>query len=52
MKNEANKEKLLEYVCDNLCKHREAAEDQDELDDICCECEITELVGRLVRKEK
>ncbi len=51
MKNEANKEKLLEYVCDRLCKYRDIAEDQDELDDICCECEITELVDRLAGKE-
>lgn len=52
MKNKANKEKLLAYVCDNLCKHREAAGDYDELDDICCECEIEELVDRLEEKEE
>ena len=33
-------EEMMEYVCDCLCKHRERAEDQDELDEICCECEM------------
>lgn len=51
MKNEATKGELLTYVCDRLCKYREAAEDQDELDDICCECELSELVDRLAEKD-
>lgn len=47
-----NREKLLGYVCDNLCKYRDVTDDQDELDDICCECEIEELVDGLTGKEK
>ncbi len=47
MKNKTTKQELLGYVCDRLCKYRDKAEDQDELDDICCECEIEELVDGL-----
>ncbi len=32
-------EEMMEYVCDCLCKHRTGA-DQEELDEICCECEM------------
>lgn len=47
-----NRERLLGYVCSNLCKYRDVTDDQDELDDICCECEIEELVDGLTGKEK
>lgn len=50
MRNETTKWELLGYVCD-ICKYRDKAEDQEELDDICCECEMEELVDGLIGKE-
>lgn len=35
---------MMEYICDNLCRHPREVEDQDELDDICAECEMGQFV--------
>lgn len=40
---------MMCYVCDSLCKHRENAEDQDELDEICCECEMGRYRDELLK---
>ena len=35
---------MMEHICDNLCKHPCNAEDQEELDDICAECEMAKFI--------
>ena len=40
---------MMEYVCDCLCKHREET-DQDELDEICCECEMGRYRDELLKR--
>ena len=35
---------MMEYICDNQCKHPYNAEDQEELDDICAECEMAKFI--------
>lgn len=42
-------EAMMEHCCDKLCKYPHEVEDQDELDDICCECEMEEFVDEILR---
>lgn len=36
-------EDLLAYVCDRLCKHRDARQSEEEPEDICEKCALTQL---------
>lgn len=35
---------MMEYICDTLCRYPTTAADQDQLDDICAECEMGKFV--------
>ena len=42
-------EEMFAHVCDKLCKYPNAA-DEEELEDICCECEIGRYVNEIKEK--
>lgn len=35
---------MMEHICDNLCRFPREAEDEDQLVDICAECEMGRFV--------
>lgn len=35
---------MAEYICDNVCKHPVKCTSEEELDDICCECNLGRYV--------
>ena len=40
---------MMEYICDNLCKHPiRVGQTQEELDDICAECRMGKFVCEIL----
>lgn len=51
--NEPNKmdeitTEMAEFICDDLCKHREEGLTQEELEDICCACKIGHYICEIL----
>lgn len=42
-------EDMAGHVCDDLCRHRHDARDQEELDRICENCLVSACRGRLMK---
>ena len=42
-------EEMLEHICDKLCKYPNEA-DEDELEDIYCECEMGRYINEIKEK--
>lgn len=49
--NEEIVTEMMETVCDKICKYPCTIEDQDELDDICCDCPVSDFTTELLNKE-
>lgn len=43
---------MMEHVCDKLCKYPVETMDQEELEDICCECEMGRFSSELLNFDK
>lgn len=41
--------KIMEHTCDNLCKYPTQATEQEELDNICHECEIGKFICEVLK---
>lgn len=41
---------MAEFICDDLCKHREEGLSQDELDEICCECKMGQFICNILNE--
>lgn len=40
--------KTMEYVCDELCRHSRETPDQGELDAMCAECKLKQLIDDIL----
>lgn len=41
---------MAEHICDNICRFPREVEEQDELDEICCECEIGRFICNILNE--
>lgn len=39
---------MAEFICDDICKHREEGLSQDELDEICCDCKMGQFICEIL----
>lgn len=42
---------MMDVICDKLCRYPHETEDQDALEDICCECPIAQYICELDNKD-
>ncbi len=40
---------MMEYICDELCRHPREGLDEDDFNDICCKCRMGEFVNNIVK---
>lgn len=41
---------MAEHICDNLCRFPREVSEQDELDEICCECEMGRFICNILNE--
>lgn len=40
-------EKMMEYICDNICAYPDDAKDQESLEKICSECKMEDFINQI-----